>query len=107
MVSAFQDATWQAIGWSALVFLVGFIFGRRTGGGRDLSGPPKTRSSPPAHHRRRTSHAPPQANLDPELRAEIEAMLGSGKKIEAIKLLREATGMGLKESKEAIEEGRF
>lgn len=35
---------------------------------------------------------------------EIDAELDARKKIRAIKLLREATGLGLKDSKEAIEE---
>jgi ribosomal protein L7/L12 len=30
-----------------------------------------------------------------------------GHKIEAIKLLHEASGMGLKDAKEAVEDGRF
>ncbi|MEZ5300995.1 MAG: ribosomal protein L7/L12 [Verrucomicrobiales bacterium] len=34
---------------------------------------------------------------------EVEALLRQGKKIEAIKRLREATGMGLKEAKERVE----
>jgi ribosomal protein L7/L12 len=37
--------------------------------------------------------------LSPELRAELAA----GNKIAAIKLLREATGLGLKEAKDAVE----
>lgn len=41
--------------------------------------------------------------LGPAIRAEIESAIAQGHKIEAIKLLREATGMGLKESKEAVE----
>lgn len=35
--------------------------------------------------------------------AEIEALLRQGRKIQAIKLYRELTGEGLKESKEAVE----
>jgi hypothetical protein len=38
-----------------------------------------------------------------ELPHEVTAALEKGDKIEAIKLLRKATGLGLKESKEAIE----
>jgi ribosomal protein L7/L12 len=33
----------------------------------------------------------------------VEAALAQGNKIAAIKLLREATGLGLKESKDAVE----
>jgi hypothetical protein len=35
---------------------------------------------------------------------DIEALLRQGKKIQAIKVYREQTGMGLKESKDAVEE---
>lgn len=41
--------------------------------------------------------------LDPDTRAAIEAAMGRGDKIQAIKLLREATGLGLAESKQAVE----
>ncbi len=50
-------------------------------------------------------------SLDNELPPEVQAALARGQKIEAIKLLREARGMGLKEAKEAVEahgaEGRL
>jgi len=81
-----------------VVFVAGFVIGRRKRDARDLSGPP-TMPRPP----RRAPGSP----LDPATRAEIEAMLAARRKIDAIKLLREATGMGLKEAKEAVEEGRF
>jgi ribosomal protein L7/L12 len=35
--------------------------------------------------------------------AEVDALLRDGKKIQAIKVYREATGAGLKEAKEAVE----
>jgi len=38
-----------------------------------------------------------------QLGRDLEQLLAAGKKIEAIKLVRERTGMGLKESKEAVE----
>jgi len=40
----------------------------------------------------------------PEQMQEIEDALASGRKIEAIKLYREASGKGLKEAKEFIDE---
>ncbi|MDG2002046.1 MAG: ribosomal protein L7/L12 [Novosphingobium sp.] len=106
MLSAFQDATWQAIAWTAAIFLLGFIFGKRTGGGRDLSGPPPMSEEPPPP----LSAPEPEASgggFDSGVRALIEAELTAGHKIEAIKLLREATGMGLKDAKEAVEDGSF
>lgn len=48
--------------------------------------------------------APPVVSPeDPQLRQEAEALLKEGKKIEAIKLYRDKTGMGLKEAKDAVE----
>lgn len=41
--------------------------------------------------------------IDPDLEAEIIGLLQGLKKIEAIKLYRERTGMGLKEAKDAVE----
>ncbi|MEZ4703249.1 MAG: ribosomal protein L7/L12 [Rhodothermales bacterium] len=38
-----------------------------------------------------------------ELPEEVRLLMASGKKIEAIRVLREQTGMGLKEAKEAVE----
>lgn len=46
---------------------------------------------------------PPAAALAPEAVAEIDALVASGSKIEAIKLLRAHTGWGLKESKDRID----
>lgn len=43
------------------------------------------------------------ANLDPEVIDQIYAALEQGRKIEAIKLLREATGVDLKTAKETVE----
>lgn len=39
-----------------------------------------------------------------DLPAAVVTALSQGKKIEAIKLLREATGIGLKEAKDAVED---
>ena len=47
--------------------------------------------------------AEPLARLTPDQAAEIDEALDRGRKIEAIKLYREWTGLGLKEAKEAIE----
>ena len=43
------------------------------------------------------------ANLSPESSDRIEASLKRNHKIEAIKFFREETGLGLRESKEAVE----
>ena len=44
---------------------------------------------------------PGSVNL--QLGRELEQLLSAGKKIEAIKLVRERTGLGLKEAKDAVE----
>lgn len=44
------------------------------------------------------------AGFDQDLPAEVVAALERGQKIEAVKLLRELRGMGLKESKEAVDD---
>ena len=43
------------------------------------------------------------SELSDEKKQEVIGLLKAGKKIEAIKVHREATGYGLKESKEAVE----
>ena len=53
-----------------------------------------------AQHEPRSSYT--QSDLE-QLRAEIQRCLQEGNKIEAIKAYRQATGQGLKESKEAVE----
>ncbi|MBW8755193.1 MAG: ribosomal protein L7/L12 [Sphingomonadales bacterium] len=91
---------WGAIaallGWSAFVFWLGRMSG---GASRDLSGPPKALATP--------RRAPPvggdPAGLSPEQLAAIRAALTRGNKIEAIKLMRQATGLGLAEAKHAVE----
>ncbi|SDM18075.1 Ribosomal protein L7/L12 [Microbacterium azadirachtae] len=46
------------------------------------------------------------ARLSPEVRAEIGRLVAADQKISAIKLLREATGLGLKDSKDAVDAWR-
>lgn len=43
------------------------------------------------------------ASVDSALEAEIASLLEGGKKIEAVKLYRERTGLGLKEARDAVE----
>jgi ribosomal protein L7/L12 len=45
----------------------------------------------------------PARELDDDLMQQVSSLLGRGEKIEAIKLYRERTGVGLKEAKEAVE----
>jgi hypothetical protein len=46
---------------------------------------------------------PTAANLSPDLRAQIRQLKGDGRVIEAIKLAREQTGLGLKEAKDLVD----
>ena len=67
------------------------IFGwvrRPAGAALDRVPPPRPPSAPP---------------LDPGLDRDIDDLLSRGRKLEAIKLLREATGCGLKEAKDRVE----
>ena len=53
---------------------------------------------------------PPTAGphgLTPSQREEIQAFMAAGRKIDAIKLLRELTGMSLSATKDAVESGAF
>lgn len=96
----------MTLGWGTLIALIGwslfaFWLGRRSAGNRerDLSGPPPSfamlRPSPSA--------GPAPAALSPEALAAIRSELARGNKINAIKLMREATGLGLAEAKQAVE----
>ncbi|MCJ2179336.1 ribosomal protein L7/L12 [Novosphingobium album (ex Hu et al. 2023)] len=83
------NASWAVIVLAALtVFVLGWIAGRGMNGTRTLSGPTAVRTL---------------NEVGPALRSEIESAIAAGRKIEAIKLLRDATGMGLRESKAAVE----
>lgn len=85
--------------WSALVFWLG----RRSAGSVrvDLSGPPYEGAAMPTTPAKPTVPSP--AALPPEHLAAIRHELARGNKIDAIKLMREATGLGLAEAKQAVE----
>jgi len=96
----------MTLGWGALVALIGwsllaFWLGRRSvvRGDRDLSGPPPSFAAP----RPVPAAVPAAAGLSPEALAAIHGELARGNKINAIKLMREATGLGLAEAKQAVE----
>lgn len=89
------EVTWQALVtaaiWTWVVYRIGLSVGARRAS-QGLSGPPAA-ASPPFD----------MSGLPPDTRAAIDDALARREKIEAIRILREASGMGLKESKEAIE----
>ena len=97
----------------AIILVALFIFLRRDGGSRRVGGGdrPSPRSTRPARAERRA--APERAagprvdrasDLPESVLEEIAGQIRAGRKIEAIKLMREATGLGLKEAKEAVED---
>ena len=80
----------------------------RCGGGAapDLIAPPRDATPPPRYvppARPWPAGAAPIGDLPPDLAAEVRALLAQGGKIEAIKLVRAATGLGLAEAKELVE----
>lgn len=82
---------------------------RRRGGERDLIAPPRLGTPapppPPMPMPTRTwpAGAAPIGDLAEEIAGEVRELLAAGHKIEAIKLVRAATGMGLAEAKEMVE----
>ncbi len=82
--------------------LIGFALRRGTPR-QDLSGTPQMPSPKPATHTFAAALPPLDPAIDPAVSEAIAQALAQGHKIEAIKLLREATGLGLKESKDAVE----
>src|SRR4051812_6757499 len=77
---------------------------RRRGGNRDLLGPPRPGSSAAWPRPGQASGAgPASASLPAEVEAEVRALAVAGRKIEAIKRVRAATGLGLAEAKDLIE----
>jgi len=93
--------------WSAVVFRIGMGFG--AGGRSHLEGgtamPPPVHRSPPLPTSPALGAAVPRgpADVAPHQLAEITEQIRLGNKIHAIKLLRDATGMGLAEAKYAVE----
>ena len=83
-----------------IVFLVLIVLVlRRRSGDRDLIAPPGRAELP----RRRLADPGAGIELPPEVETEVRALLAAGNKIEAIKLVREATRLGLAEAKDLVE----
>jgi hypothetical protein len=90
---------------AGLVFLVLLALAMRSRGGPDdLMAAPRSRQRPQAP--RAVARNGQQLELPVETRAEVERLLVDGQVINAIKLVREATGSGLKEAKDAVDEMR-
>ncbi|WP_413777296.1 ribosomal protein L7/L12 [Sphingomonas sp. S2-65] len=67
-----------------------------------LGGPPRAFGPRPVSVRQPSSLTPP-ATLPPKIESEVRALLEAGGKIEAIKLVRDSTRLGLKEAKDLVE----
>ncbi|HEX2842608.1 ribosomal protein L7/L12 [Hyphomicrobium sp.] len=83
-----------------LTFLIGFALGRVTAAVSD----PRRRET--ARERRMASTVNAEDNvlrLAPEVHAEIEQLLTSGQKIEAIRVCRMALDLELKEAKDTVD----
>jgi hypothetical protein len=92
----------------AAVFLVLLLLAlRRRRGSRDLIAPPRGAAAPPPRYvppaRSWPAGAAPIGDLPPDLAAEVRALLDQDREIEAIKLVRAATDLGLAEAKELVE----
>ena len=79
------EIDWSFVIWTAAVFLSGFLLGRRKRA--DLAPPPDFEIG----------------SLSPAVRVQIEDALKRNAKIEPIRLLREDSGLGLKDSKYVID----
>lgn len=88
------------LGLVALVLL--YLAFRRRGGTSDLIAPPRGAALPepmPGWSLR----AAPGDLLPDEIEAQVRALVAAGEKLEAIKLIRAETGLGLSEAKSLVE----
>ncbi len=80
-----EQIDWQFVAWTAAVFISGYLIGSRR----------KVELEEPLDFDPTT--------ISPEARFEIERALQQNQKIEAIRVLRHDTGLGLKDSKTVID----
>ena len=86
-----------ALGIVFLLLLILLL--RRQSPDRDLIAPPRRPELRPT----RSADTAAIADLPPEVETEVRALLAGGNKIEAIKLVREATHLGLADAKQLVE----
>jgi len=90
---------------AGLIFLVLLVMAMRPRGrSDDLIAVPRSRQRPQAP--RAAVQYGQKLEVPAEIRMEIERLLANGQVINAIKLVREATGSGLKDAKDAVDEMR-
>ncbi|MGY4395817.1 large subunit ribosomal protein L7/L12 [Sphingomonas sp. UYAg733] len=85
------------------IFILLLALALRPSRGRDplLGGQPSAYRPLPT--RRESPATAPVTVLPPEVEAEVRALLAAGRKIDAIKLAREVTHLGLKDTKDLVE----
>ena len=83
-----------------------FVWTLRRGAGErsgDLIAPPPRQAPPPAPASVPAASAPETVELPEELRQELWKLIHTGNPIMAIKLVRDRTGLGLKEAHDYVE----
>jgi hypothetical protein len=100
-----MDVPMPILAAAAFVFLLlVWLAFRRRGGGRDLMAPPRsTRDARPRVSANRFAQTTGLQALPAEVEAEVRAMVGQGRKLDAIKRVREVTRMSLGEAKDYVE----
>jgi hypothetical protein len=97
------DWTAFGLGFAAATAIALFLRYRAAQSGRlDLSAPP-TFKVPFGTAPKEPYNPPSLDDLSPELRAQVLLLKAQGEKIEAIRLVRQRTGQGLKEAKDIVE----
>ncbi len=84
---------------AGLLILVLIAMIARAGRRRD----PLMGGAPPRAYRGTKSMPVPVTTLPPEIEQQVRAQLAAGRKIQAIKIARDATHLGLKETKDLVE----
>lgn len=106
-----MEPSWTLVAIVAFVaILVGFFLGRKGGGNvvqvPSMPGPPPAPapSQPPSRPLPpRPGRKAPLPGAPADWEAEARGLAATGQKIQAIKVVREATGLGLKESKDLVD----
>lgn len=100
-----ENGIWAIAVWSLFLLIAGFAFGYGKGKARNREGLDRGRlDRPPPTMPVTPAPVPPgPSTLSPEALNRIHEALRAGNKIHAIKMMREATGMGLAEAKTAVE----
>lgn len=87
-----------------VVFLLLVVLALRSSRGRDpLMGGGRAPAYPAAPAPPKISMAVPSTSLPPEVEEQVRALMAAGRKIDAIKLARDVTHLGLKETKDLVE----